>query len=117
MNAEKLEKAMVDLKKLDPLFCALTEQDILCYNAGDKKFYLGGKALKKDQLQTLVAEAGTFTKSAIWNILLQAIKREACRKLYEESVDELGLIFPKAMLYSLDLLEKKVHNIANLKIE
>jgi len=61
-------------------------------------------------------QARTINDFEFFNWIVGEMIREAEKKMFYESTDFNGMIGGKAMLYTLDVLKKKVEKIAKLQI-
>jgi hypothetical protein len=93
------------------LFCALTDEDILTIKL-DGSFSYKGKELTLEQATDLQDDAKRFANSAIWKLLTDDAKYHANHLMYENSQDFGGMMFGKAMLYNLDILQKRLSQIS-----
>ncbi|MHA1541420.1 MAG: hypothetical protein ACTSQH_00415 [Candidatus Hodarchaeales archaeon] len=97
------------------LFNAVTEDDILKYNKANKKFYKGKREITAASIMSLKSQAQSIIDMDAWNILLKDLKVVSNKRIYESSTSIDDIIFGKAMLFSLDVLEKKLISLSNLK--
>jgi len=74
-----------------------------------------GHIIPQDQKNRIVSEAKTILDLELWSILMDDMKQVACRKMYEEDVDGELRKGGKWMLYFVDVLNKKLYNLSNLK--
>lgn len=95
------------------LFCALTDKDILSQNP-DGTFNFKDKTLDAEQQEELVEDAARFANSAIWKLMTDDAKYHACLLMYERSQDFNGMMFGKAMLYSIDIISKRLSQISKV---
>lgn len=100
-------------KLLKYLFNAVTEDDILVYRAG--QLWKGKKPLSGIEVEELVSGAQTLQTMKVWQQMIKELQWVANNKIYNESVTTADLTFPKAMLYTLDVLQKKITNLSQLK--
>lgn len=75
-----------------------------------------GKILPEVQKNRIAEESKLILSVGTWEVLMDDMKQVACRKMYEEATDEELLIGGKWMLYTLDVLQKKLYNLSKLKI-
>ena len=107
------------------LFNVINEDDILkiveipiMTNKGIIKrtaMFYRGKELNPDRVEQLRHSAQLFRDSDIWLVLKNEVKYIANKKMYEESGSIIELIFGKAILRTIEAIEKKVIHIAGDK--
>ena len=112
MDSKKVKK-INDLKVLKDLFNAVTEQDILVQHGRD--LFYRGKKLPEDTRAKLIVDANLLITMDLWNILLDCMRHEANKQLYESSKTIDDMIFGKAMLLTLEIFRKKVYNLSVMK--
>lgn len=74
-----------------------------------------GKIVPEAQKRRIVEEAKIILALEFWGVLMDDMKQVACRKMYEEATNEDLLVGGKWMLYTLDVLNKKLYNFSKLK--
>ena len=107
------------------LFNVINEDDILkiveipiMTNKGIIKrtaMFYRGKELNPDRVEQLRHSAQLFRDSDIWLVLKSEVRYIANKKMYEESGRIIELIFGKAILRTIEAIEKKVIHIAGDK--
>ena len=110
-----MNKMKITLKNylLKNLFNAINEEDILKYQKG--KFIIKGTPLDTRATGNFVSQANSILKSQLWKHLTDDLKYIANQRMYEKSTTIDDLIFGKAMLYNLDILENKLKRLSTLK--
>ena len=98
---------------LKSLFNAVTENDILTSKGG--QVFRGKKALNTFEAEELINGAQALQNMGIWKQLRDEMKWVANDRIYNKSVTTDDLIFPKAVLYTLDVMQSKISNLAKLK--
>lgn len=78
---------------------------------------VGGKVLSVPETKELVAEARTIKKFKLWQMMKDSQKWTANDLIQNKSVKIEDLHFPKAVLYNIDVWEKKINNIANIHFD
>jgi len=96
------------------LFNALTPDDILTFLPGGFVRYKG-KKLVKEEIVEIQESAERFSNSVIWKLLRDDARYNATETMYNQSRDYGGMLFGKAMLYCLDILEKRLQQLSNLR--
>jgi hypothetical protein len=95
------------------LFNAISEEDLLRYVNG--KFYVGGKLMDKRSAGSIASQAKNIINAPVWTYLVKDIKFIANDRMYNKSTTVDDLIFGKAMLYNLDIMETKLTNLTKIK--
>ena len=98
---------------LKNLFNAIGEDEVLKYQKG--KFILRGTPLDDRATGNFVSQANSIVKSQLWKHLTDDLKYIANQRMYEKSTTIDDLIFGKAMLYNIDILENKLKRLSTLK--
>jgi hypothetical protein len=102
---------------LKDLFCALNEDDFLKIqpnNKGGGTIVHGKDILPEPKTRELANEARAILKFDVYNKMLLAMKATACEMMYLKSQTVEDLVFSKAVLYTLSVIDKKMRNIARL---
>ena len=110
MNKMKIKLQNYLLKNL---FNAIGEDEVLKYQKG--KFILRGKLLDDRATGNFVNQANSIVNSQLWKHLTDDLKYIANQRMYEKSTTIDDLIFGKAMLYNIDILENKLKRLSTLK--
>lgn len=97
---------------MNNLFNSVTEEDVLKYNG---KFLVGDKLLSTQEGQEIVRGAIVIKEMDVWKYLVKDLKNSANLRMFQNSVSTDDLMFGKAMLYCIDVLEKKLDNLSNIK--
>lgn len=64
-----------------------------------------------------VEEARIIRKTMYWKRMIASAKWKAQQKMFVKSAGWDDVFFSKATLYTIDLLDKKLTHIANMKIK
>jgi len=114
LKLTKQQKQKIADSVMNELYHAVTHSDGL---VGDAKgrLILDGKLLPDHDRNVLVGQAKAIKDMHLLKILLRDLKNIACKRMYESSQSFDDLMFGKAMLYSLDVIEKKLEKLASLK--
>jgi len=94
------------------LFNAISEEDVLQYHKGS--FYLKGAKLDDRATGNFINQANSILKTQLWKHLTDDIKYVANQRMYEKSTTIDDVIFGKAMLYNIDILERKLERLSKL---
>ena len=100
---------------LKHLFNTITANDILVYNPNDKTFQVADKVLPAGDSQDIVSGARSIRNMYVWEMINKDMKYQSNKIIYEKSENEDDMIFGKAVLYSLDVIDKKLKNLSNTK--
>ena len=91
------------------LYNAITEDDIL--EIRDGKIFQGKRQMTTAEIQSITAEAEMLKSMDLWKILINTGKFEANKRMYNQSQSYDDMFFGKAVLWIVDIFEKKVENI------
>lgn len=80
----------------------------------DGKLHLNGLPVSPETLKSLANQAQTIQTFDIYKLLMDEMRVLANKKLYYDSKTEYDMLFAKAMLWTIDVLEKKLANISKL---
>lgn len=100
------------------LFNAVTEDSFLKTTLQGGKvrgIMLGDKALTENEANELSNDAKFLKRSRLWKLLIESMQYSANDSLFNKSQTIDDMVFAKAMLYTLDVMEKKVENISQLE--
>jgi len=100
---------------LQEILNAPVSEDILFFDG--KGFILNGNRFDAAETQNFIVSAESLTRNPVWKALLSEMKRIGYKKAVADSTEWEGVRFGKACLYIVDLLEKKAHEMATLKIK
>lgn len=74
-----------------------------------------GKTLANSEVLELAREARIIVRSKAFTEIMQSMKYEACKVLYEKSKTNDDMVFGKAMLYNIDVLEQKLKQLSEIE--
>lgn len=103
---------------LSHLFNAVTEDSFLKTTLQGGKvrgIMLGDKILTDNEANELANDAKFLKRSRLWKLLIESMEYSANENLFQKSKTIDDMVFAKATLYTLDVLEKKVENISQLE--
>ena len=100
---------------LKDLFCALTDEDVITIVGQD--VFMGGNKLDKKVVDKYSTEASKILNSPLFAPLTNKMKSEANKVMFEKSKNDDDMIFGKAMLHSINLLEGFLKKLKNLNIK
>lgn len=93
------------------LLKTITEEDVL-RPAANGGIMVRGKVISREQQEQLEAEAEYIKNSVTMKLLLKDMEYLAHQTMFEKSSSFDDMLFGKAMLYVIDILKKKIHNLA-----
>jgi len=88
------------------LFNGVTENDILRVHG--IHVIIGDKEVSKEHTMKIIADATMLSSNIAWQALLFDMKYVANKLMFEKSVSEKDMQFGKAVLYIIELLNKKI---------
>ena len=88
-------------------------EDILQIKSKDEIRYKG-KRLNGEQITQLREDANRFNESIIWKMLGDDAKYQANFRMYNSSKDFESMMFGKAILFAIDIMEEKMRQLKNL---
>lgn len=95
------------------LYNAVTEDDILKWDG--KNLTLNGTALSADQIRELQGQAEVIQTMDLWKMFNKEFTHTAQELLFNKSQTTDDMMFPKAVLYVLDVFDKKFTNLRNIQ--
>lgn len=66
------------------------------------------------EVQGIIEEARALKRFRLWTLLLNDLKSQATEALVNKSQHIDDMVFSKAMLYNLDMIEKKIDALSDL---
>lgn len=106
-------------RKLAPLvfkhlYNGITEDDILRLEG--RQLIHKGVALSPEQKSSIIMQAGELKSNNALIAILQDLKYTANKKIFDDSESVEDIIAAKMALWVIDLIEKKIVNLSNLKL-
>ena len=92
------------------LFNTITEDDLLKTIGRDT--YFQGKVLSPEIFVKVKQDAIVFRESLLWKVVSNDAKFRANKQIFESSNNTQDILFGKALLYLLDVIEKKLDTLA-----
>lgn len=96
------------------LFNAIDERDILVVDAKKGILYKGGR-LKGEEIETLIRGAETLSDMLVWKMLRDEVKYQANQRMYFKSNTTDDILFGKAALWTLLVMEEKLNQLRSLR--
>lgn len=97
---------------LKHLFNTVTADEILRHNG--KEFIIGGHKLSEAEARDIISGARAMKQMTVWQLISKEMKHEANKDIYEKSSTIDDIIFGKAILYSIDVIESKLNKLSGL---
>ena len=94
------------------LYNDVNKEDILTLK--ENKLFLKGLPITEETKKSLASQAKTIQTFDIYKLLMDEMRVSANKKLYYDSRTEYDILFAKAILWTIDVLEKKLANISKL---
>jgi hypothetical protein len=95
------------------LLHALNEEDVLVVSGKD--FLYKKRKLTTDEVLSLKDEATSFENSILWKLIRNDIKWSAQERMGNKAVTTDDIVFGKAMLYSINLINTFIKNIKSVE--
>lgn len=94
------------------LFNGITENDVLRFKDG--KYRIEGHEVDRKLLATVASEAKSIKDKYAWEILIKDVKYEANKAIYHKSQTTDDLVFGKAMLATIEIIENKLNDLSKI---
>lgn len=111
MDEEKAKKLNRMTKRL---FNQIEAKDVLTWSPKHKTFFIKGHVISPEQTQQFIEDALLIKNTGLWKHLMNAMKHEANLRMYQNSLSFDDMVAGKWALWTLDIIEQKVENIAKL---
>jgi hypothetical protein len=108
-----LEKEKLLNLLLSEMFNAVTENDLLTIKGNS--IFLGEKELDKTTVEQYIAEAHAIKKMTLYKALHKHFQAAANRHMFQQSKSIDDLTFGKAVLWNMDVYDKQITAIGNIK--
>lgn len=95
------------------LFNSITEEDVLRFNG--RVFIVGDRVLPNADSYDIISGADGIKRSYVWQLLVKDMKNISNKMMYEKSKSEDDMIFGKACLYVISVLENKLDNLSKIQ--
>lgn len=96
---------------LSKYFHALTEEDIFVLNKKDGKLYIKGREVDETYRNKLSEDAERIVNSRMWKIIKNECEYQANIKMFQTSGKDMDLLFGKAMLHTIRILDIKLRSL------
>ena len=74
-----------------------------------------GNLLDPERVSRLQEDAEKFAESVIWKLLSDDARHNANVAMYERSTDYEGMMFGKAVLYAIDIINQRLQQLKVIK--
>ena len=95
-------------------FKALTEEDVFITNKENGIIYYKGKQIDKAHREVIAEDARKLTESRIWRLLMNECEYQASTKMFKTSGSNMDVLFGKAMLHTIKVLDTRLKQMKNL---
>lgn len=112
MWLKKIKRKLLN-QSLKKLYNTVEPEDILRFEKG--QLLLKGKLLPEQTVKNLIEESKTLEDMLLWKILTDYVKGTANQRIYNDSVCDDDIIFPKACLKVVQIQKDLVAKIKILK--
>lgn len=106
-------KKLIKNWALKSLIKAVIPEDIIIIRNGI--VYLNGEQIGESELKELKREASLIKELRLWKILTNTLRSDAQERMYNKAVNFDDMMAGKLLLYAIDLQEKIVNKLDNLK--
>lgn len=110
-NIESLENFI-----LKNILNAPLVEEILVYNQQKNEFYIGGQVISNIRANELITSAKTLQQLELFQLLLKSMVHLGQQKVSIDSKGWEDVRFGKALLYTADIIKKKVDNLAAMPL-
>lgn len=86
------------------LFLAVVEEDVIPW-----------RELSKEEQKAIIMESHFFLQSLLWERIVKSSKHKAQIQMFEKSQSWDDMYFGKAMLYVIDLMDKRIKAVSKLR--
>lgn len=97
------------------LWNGITEQDVLQIRG--RTLYIGDKPIGAARQMEIASGCKALRTIPAFHVVMHEMKMAANRRIYSRSQTQDDIIFGKACLWTIDVLEKKLYNLSNLETQ
>lgn len=94
------------------LLKAVSRDEIMVKSGKD--YLVGRHKLSPDEIMTLKEEAISLEESYLWQLIKGEVGWSANQQMFDKARTPEDIVFGKAVLYALDLIENYINRIKNL---
>ena len=95
------------------LFVGIRENDLLQIEG--KQIFYHGNLLTDAEKKSIIGQAETIKTLELWGLLTNEMKTLISKKMYYDSNTKEDILFAKAALWAIDVLENKINNLSKMK--
>lgn len=99
---------------LSNYFKALTEEDIFVSNKKNGKIYIKGREVEEKYRIKLSKDADKIVNSKMWDLIKNECEYQANLKMFQTSGRDMDLLFGKAMIHSIKVLDIKLKQLSSM---
>lgn len=110
----KLKRKIAN-KLLSYLFNVVTEDDILVHDKKNRIVLQGNDVISFKKIERLQSEIKTIRDLEWWDIMNKEMKYRANKKMFDNAKEVDDIIFGKAVLYTLDIMEQSMNKFLRYK--
>lgn len=99
------------------LFNAVTEEDFLQVIFTNNKpvgIIIGSERLEGKKCSEYQKQAKAILSLPLWELVTKSMKHTANENLFKKAATVDDMMYAKAMLYTIDVIEKKFENLSNI---
>lgn len=96
------------------LFNGVTEQDVLKVDRSGKMYHRG-QPLPAKHVESLASSARLIRELDVYKYVLTDMQYTANKRMYVDGTNTDDMLFGKAMLYCLEVIDLKFKNLSNMK--
>jgi hypothetical protein len=96
------------------LFKLVTEDEFLRVDPKTGNVHYRGTVLTKQSVESLAHEAKNIKSSELYKVMLNEMTFIANKKMFFDSTSETDILAGKMILWTLDVLSRKIDNISRL---
>lgn len=94
------------------LFNGITDEEL--WKETPYGIEIDGVLYKRNDLQIFAREAETFLNNKLWKQTKKVLETASQRKMFNTGITENDLLFGRAMLYNIEVLEKFLARVSKL---
>jgi hypothetical protein len=113
-NASEAERQEIFNFLMSDLFNTVTEDEV--FSAAGKNIYIRGVVLSEKERMSVASSAQNLQHSAFFRQLVAEMKYAANKRMYASSESYEDMKGGKWMLHAIDVMEKKIANLARLVV-
>ena len=109
----KRQKERIAQEILHDVYKTITEKDVLRIEG--KNWYIGDKILPNAERNAIVADARAIASTFLYPLLMREMRVLAQKRMFETSSTWDEMLFGKACLYIIDILERKIETLTKIE--